>query len=61
MDIDNFISKVEKLRKIQKECLKYPFPDLLRKKESLENAIDREINKYHEKKINEEQGNFFMY
>ena len=55
MDIDDFVSYVEVLRKVQEEYLQYPFPDLLRKKKRIENKIDREINKYYEEKKAEEQ------
>lgn len=60
MNIGDFISKVRDLRKIQKEYVKYPYPDLLRKKESLEKKIDGEINKYYEEKHAEEQMQLFI-
>ena len=60
MDIDNFVKKVLIMRTVQKDYSKYRFPDLLRKAETLENEVDREIKKYYEEKVNKNQGTFFV-
>ena len=49
------------MRTAQKDYFKYRFPDLLRKAKLLESAVDGEIKRYYEEKVNKDQGTFFTY
>lgn len=60
MDIKSFIEKVETMRKLQKSCFRFCNQTLLRKIETLERDVDREIKDYYKDKTEEEQGIFFV-